>query len=121
MWSAVSPWGARRSVRSTTRSPLWIPSPAILEKIGLRFRKDVDQFAADHDIPVIRFAKGERKLDVMRPHLDRLIRAGESSALRRLRLVRDGDALYSWDPLEESTFWFSPRATFCIFTQRPGP
>jgi hypothetical protein len=53
-----------------------IPSPAILEKIGLRFRRAVDEFAAANDIPVIRFAKGERKLAVMRPHLDRLARAG---------------------------------------------
>jgi hypothetical protein len=52
-----------------------IPSPAILEKIGLRFRKDVAGFARDNDIEVVRFAKGERKLEVMRPHLDRL--AGE--------------------------------------------
>jgi hypothetical protein len=51
-----------------------IPSPAILEKIGLRFRKDVAEYAHVNDIPVIRFAKGERKLDVMRPHLDRLAR-----------------------------------------------
>jgi hypothetical protein len=35
-----------------------IPSPALLEKIGLRFRKDVDRFAADHDIPVIRSRRG---------------------------------------------------------------
>ena len=27
-----------------------IPSPAILEKIGLRFRRAVAEFAADHDI-----------------------------------------------------------------------
>jgi hypothetical protein len=53
-----------------------IPSPAILEKIGLRFRKAVAEFAAGDDIPVIRFAKGERKLEVMRPHLDRLARQG---------------------------------------------
>jgi hypothetical protein len=52
-----------------------IPSPAILEKIGLRFRKAVTEYAAAHDIEVIRFAKGERKLDVMRPHLDRLSHA----------------------------------------------
>ena len=53
-----------------------IPSPAILEKIGLRFRKEVAEYAAANDIPVIRFAKGERKLEVMRPHLDRLAREG---------------------------------------------
>ena len=49
-----------------------IPSPALLEKIGLRF----PEYAVAHDIEVIRFAKGERKLEVMRPHLDRLVRAG---------------------------------------------
>jgi hypothetical protein len=51
-----------------------IPSPAILEKIGLRFRKQVAEFAEDNAVPMIRFAKGERKLDVMRPYLDRLAR-----------------------------------------------
>ncbi len=53
-----------------------IPSPAILEKIGLRFRRAVAEFAAANDIAVVRFAKGERKLEVMRPHLDRLVREG---------------------------------------------
>ncbi|MCA1703235.1 MAG: hypothetical protein LC808_08150, partial [Actinobacteria bacterium] len=55
-----------------------IPSPAILERIGLRFRKAVTEFARDNDIEVIRFAKGDRKLEVMRPHLDRLARAGRT-------------------------------------------
>jgi hypothetical protein len=50
-----------------------IPSPAILERIGLRFRKAVTAFAGEHEIAVIRFAKGERKLEVMRPYLDRLV------------------------------------------------
>jgi hypothetical protein len=34
-----------------------IPSPVILERIGLRFRKAVAEFAAEGDVPVIRFAK----------------------------------------------------------------
>jgi len=55
-----------------------IPSPAVLEKIGLRFRKAVDEYATDGDIPVIRFAKGDRKLEVMRPYLDRLAREGRT-------------------------------------------
>lgn len=55
-----------------------IPSPAILEKIGLRFRKAVAEFAADNDVPVIRFGRGERKLEVMRPHLDRLASQGRT-------------------------------------------
>jgi hypothetical protein len=38
-----------------------IPSPAVLERIGLGFRKAVTDFAAEHGIPVVRFAKGERR------------------------------------------------------------
>jgi len=55
-----------------------IPSPALLERMGLRFCKAVTVFAAEHGIPVVRFCKGERKLEVMRPHLDRLARAGRT-------------------------------------------
>jgi hypothetical protein len=55
-----------------------IPSPAILERIGLRFREAVTGFAAEGEIPVVRFSKGERKLEVMRSHLDRLARAGRT-------------------------------------------
>jgi hypothetical protein len=53
-----------------------VPSPAILERIGLRFREAVTEFAAEGDIPVIRFVKGDRTLAGMRPQLDRLARAG---------------------------------------------
>ena len=55
-----------------------IPSPAILEKIGTRFRQDVREFAEEHHIPVIRFNKGDRKIDVMRGHLDARAVTGES-------------------------------------------
>src|SRR3989449_8255355 len=55
-----------------------IPSPAILEKIGLRFRREVAEYAAANDIPVICFARGERKLEVMRPNLDRRARQGRA-------------------------------------------
>ncbi|MGH3873043.1 MAG: hypothetical protein ACRDSR_16315 [Pseudonocardiaceae bacterium] len=55
-----------------------IPSPAVLERIGLGFRKAVTEFAAEGDIPVIRFVRGDRKLEVMRPYLDRLARAGRT-------------------------------------------
>ena len=46
-----------------------IPSPAILEKIGTGFRRAVGSFAADNEIPVVRFGKDDRKIDVMRPYL----------------------------------------------------
>jgi hypothetical protein len=53
-----------------------IPSPALLEKNGLRFRHAVQDFARAGNVPWVRFARGDRKLEVMRPHLDRLARQG---------------------------------------------
>jgi len=38
-----------------------IPSPAILEKIGTSFRRSVTEFAEANHVPVIRFAKEDRK------------------------------------------------------------
>ena len=48
-----------------------IPSPAILEKIGTAFRRAVRSFAEDNQIPVVRFGKNDRKIDMMRPYLAR--------------------------------------------------
>lgn len=55
-----------------------IPSPAIMEKIGTSFRRAVREFAdADH-IPVVRFGKGDRKVEVMRPYIAAQARTGRS-------------------------------------------
>ena len=53
-----------------------IPSPALFTKIGNDFRKAVMDFAADKHIPVIRFSKGDRKIEVMRPYLDKATTPG---------------------------------------------
>lgn len=55
-----------------------IPSPALFEKIGTRFRAKVRDYAAEHEIPWIQFRKGERKLDVVRPLLDEAAEQGRS-------------------------------------------
>jgi hypothetical protein len=55
-----------------------IPSPAIIEKIGTAFRGAVERFAADNTIPVVRFGKDDRKVDVMRPYLAGQARTGRS-------------------------------------------
>jgi hypothetical protein len=52
------------------------PSPALFEKIGNRFRRDVRRFVERWDIPVLRLTKpdrtrwDDRKLDHVRPYLD---------------------------------------------------
>lgn len=44
-----------------------IASPALLEKIGTRFRDDVRRDAADRGVPVVKVKKGDREIAVMRP------------------------------------------------------
>jgi len=46
-----------------------IPSPAIMEKIGTAFRRSVRSFADTNHIPVVRFHKGDRKIEVMGRYL----------------------------------------------------
>jgi hypothetical protein len=59
-----------------------IASPAVIEKIGNRFRRDVDAFATAKGVPVLQLKKpdrsrwDDRKLDHVRPYLDAAERAG---------------------------------------------
>jgi hypothetical protein len=55
-----------------------IPSPAIMEKMGASFRRSVALFAEAGHIPVVRFGKGDRKIEVMRRHLDAQAVTGRS-------------------------------------------
>ena len=55
-----------------------IPSPAIMEKMGTAFRKAVDRFAADDEIPVVRFGKDDRKIEVMRRYLAERAKTGRA-------------------------------------------
>ncbi|TQJ62234.1 hypothetical protein FBY31_4638 [Arthrobacter sp. SLBN-100] len=58
-----------------------IPSPAILEKIGTAFRRSVNSFAEANHIPLIRFAKDDRKIDVMRRYMRVQERVGRSGVV----------------------------------------
>jgi len=59
-----------------------IPSPALFEKIGNRFRREVKHYAAQHGIPILALKKpdrtrfDDRKLDHVRPYMDAAERAG---------------------------------------------
>jgi hypothetical protein len=55
-----------------------IPSPALFAKLGRSFRSAVATFAAEQRVPVVRFGKGDRKLDVMRPYLAAQAATGRS-------------------------------------------
>jgi hypothetical protein len=53
-----------------------IASPAVFEQMGNRFRRDMAAFVKAQQIPVVRFGKDDRKIDVMRPYQNRLAAAG---------------------------------------------
>ena len=55
-----------------------IPSPALMEKIGTKFRRAVDSSAVANGIPWVKFGKDDRKIDVMTPYLDRQTATGRS-------------------------------------------
>jgi hypothetical protein len=55
-----------------------IPSPAILEKMGTAFRRSVSSFAATEHVPVVRFTKDDRKIEVMGRHLAAQAATGRS-------------------------------------------
>jgi hypothetical protein len=58
-----------------------IPSPALMDQIGQRFRREIDSYAEANHIPVVRFHKGQRKVDVMRPLMRRAAASGRSQVV----------------------------------------
>jgi hypothetical protein len=55
-----------------------IPSPVVVGRIGDQFRRLVRSFADANQIPVIRFGKGDRKIEKMKPYLARQATSGRS-------------------------------------------
>ena len=55
-----------------------IPSPVVVGRIGDQFRRSVRSFADTNQIPMIKFAQGERKIEAMKPYLARLGLTGRS-------------------------------------------
>jgi hypothetical protein len=53
-----------------------IPSPALLGKIGRGYVREIERFAADNEIPLVRFKRGESKEDLARPYFERAEREG---------------------------------------------
>jgi hypothetical protein len=55
-----------------------IPSPALMEHIGTRFRRSVESYASSNGIPWVKFGKDDRKIDVMQPHIAAQAATGKS-------------------------------------------
>ncbi len=55
-----------------------IPSPALMEHIGTRFRRSVESYADANGIPWVKFGKDDRKIAVMQPHIEAQAATGKS-------------------------------------------
>ncbi len=108
-----------------------IASPAVFEKIGTRFRQAVARFAEMNDIPMVKFKKGTRKIDAMRPLLARAARAGRPGVVaigwaQEFQLVWDARKRDT-DPSRPPQFSFAKaerRVTcyyFYVWDERWGP
>src|SRR5271163_3828397 len=92
-----------------------IPSPALMERIGTKFRRAVESFASANGIPWVRFGKGERKIDVMQPYLDR------QAATRRSGVAAVGVAQEFqrvWAAYQRDTRTAAPQYTFAKADRR---
>lgn len=65
----------------TAHLGLPIPSPAVMEKIGTRFRAAVRGFVDATGVPMVRFGKDDRKIDVMRPLIAARARTGRAGVV----------------------------------------
>jgi hypothetical protein len=107
-----------------------ISSPAALGKVGNAFRAAMARYAEANSIPWIRFGKGDRKVEVIRPYLEAAEREG------RPRVVAIGvaqESQWAWDATQKNkpggAPWFSyyraDRRVTCyyayIWDDRMGP
>jgi hypothetical protein len=53
-----------------------IPSPAVLGRIGREYVATVENFIVEHEIPVVRFQRGDVKEDIAREHFKTAERDG---------------------------------------------
>jgi len=108
-----------------------VASPAVFGQISGRFRQAAGRFAQMNDIPVVKFKKGIRKLDVMQRYLRAAARADRPgvAAIGRaeeFQLVWDARQRDS-DPSKPPQFVFvkaERRVTcyyFYVFDERWGP
>jgi hypothetical protein len=85
------------------------PSPALFNQIGQRFRRAVASYAQANDIPWVRFGKGDDKLAVMRPHLDRQATTGRCG-VAAIGVAQEFQRV--WAAVEGKTSTGTPRWSF---------
>jgi hypothetical protein len=92
-----------------------IPSPALMEKISTRFRRQVDLFVSGNGIPLVRFGKGDRKIDVMQPYLARQAATGRSG-VAAVGVAQEFQRV--WAAYQRDTATAAPQYTFAKADRR---
>jgi hypothetical protein len=92
-----------------------IPSPALFDKIGQRFRRAVASFAEANDIPWVKFAKDDRKADVMAPYLKRAAATGRSQ-VAAIGVAQEFQRV--WAAYRRKTSTAAPQFTFAKADRR---
>jgi hypothetical protein len=108
-----------------------VASPAVFGQISGRFRQAVARFAEMNNIPVVKFSRGVRKLDVMQRYLRAAARAGRPGVAA---IGRAEEFQLVWEARKRDTgpsspprFWFAKaerRVTcyyFYVFDEQWGP
>ena len=107
-----------------------IPSPAALGRNGNAFRRAVERYAEANGIPWIKFGKGDRKIDVVRPYLQAAERGGRPGVVA-IGVAQEFQ--WAWDATRKTGSngipWFSyyraERRVTCyyayIFDEAMGP
>ena len=92
-----------------------IPSPALFDKIGQRFRRSVVSFAEANGIPWVKFAKDDRKADVMAPYLKQAA-AGGCSQVAAIGVAQEFQRV--WTAYKRDTKTAAPQFTFAKADRR---
>jgi len=92
-----------------------IPSPALMEKISTKFRRAVESFAEANGIPWVKFAKEDRKADVMAPYLRKAAVTGRSQ-VAAVGVAQEFQRV--WAAYQRDTATAAPQYTFAKADRR---
>jgi hypothetical protein len=92
-----------------------IPSPALMEQIGTRFRRSVESYASSNGIPWVKFGKGDRKIAVMQPHIEAQAATGRSG-VAAVGVSQEFQRV--WSAYQRDTKTAAPQYTFAKADRR---
>jgi hypothetical protein len=92
-----------------------IPSPALMEHIGTRFRRSVESCASSNGIPWVKFGKDDRKIAVMQPHIAAQAATGKSG-VAAIGVAQEFQRV--WSAYQRDTKAAAPQYTFAKADRR---